>query len=206
MEGRFQEIVERREQAPQTPQVPENLPDWEEDPDMWTRSVLENIVGRLEKYEQDIAGRSEQEAQAAQQNEFMSNYQRAAAAFREKQTDFGEAYEHAIAKLTSEAEAKGIYDPQERSRYATNEESRMVSNFVRAGKDPAQAMYEFAKTSGYKAKKADTETDKLEQITKGKAATGVKSSGGAPRDDVTLSNLASLDGEEFDKAFEKLFG
>ena len=163
-----------------------------------------------------------QQEQQAKQNEIntvQAQYSTAATKFAEKQTDFNDAYNFA---LNARATQLRFEHPDATDAQINNSiyisEINLAASAIKAGKDPAETVYEYAKTFGYQGPKGDDngaagknsgETDaekKLLNIQKGEEASRSASSGGAgdTGDGLTFDSLKNKKGKEFDQGWNEL--
>lgn len=203
MEQTFQTVLERAQRTVE-PEIP--VPDFDLDPDAYTKHKLETIEQRLEREEQERNAQRESQKKDQQARQFLDMYANSAREFAKETPDAGEAYKFAMEAMDNELKLRGIVDPTERARVLEREEEQIVVRAFQQGANPAKRIYELAQARGYKpGKKTETEDDKLARLARTQdASTSLADSGGdGGNPPVTLARLAELDGDEFDKAFEK---
>jgi len=201
MEETFQQLLQRaQEDVPK-----EQVPDFDLDPDAYTKHKLEAIEKRQLADEQNRQQYAAQQKQSQQAQQFVGMYANAAKEYAKEKPDMGEAYNYAISRLEDGLKMQG-YAGQALATELEKAEERVVYNAFQAGENPAARMYGIAEHYGYKQKaatKAATD-DMIGDITKKEAATKslskVSGGGEAP---VSLRRLSELDGDDFDKAWEK---
>jgi len=200
MENTFQQVLNR---AQETVDPKVETPDFDLDPDAFTRHKLEGIEKRLDDDAQDRKTQQDGQAKEQKAKQFLDMYSNAAREFSNDTPDAGEAYKFALETMDSELKLRGVIDSAERSRILEREEEQIVARAFQQGVNPAKRIYELAVARGYKAKQTDE--DKLERLAKTEDAnnslSGTGGDGGSAP--VTLARLAELDGDDFDKAFEK---
>lgn len=200
LEETFQQVLQRAQSIGQTP---EQVPDFDLDPDAYTKYKLETIEQKLTADEQHRQKAAEDQQKNQQAQQFLNMYSTAAREFAQKTPDAQQAYNYIITAMDNDLRLRGFLDPSERSQVLEREEEQIVYRAFQQGANPAQRIYELATARGYK--RAVTEKDKLDRIAKTQDATSslanVSGEGRAPP--VTLARLAELDGDEFDQAFEK---
>jgi hypothetical protein len=119
--------------------------------------------------------------------------------------DFKEAYTYLTDIADKELQQRGFTNPQERANMLQFEEGRIVGNAFSSDKSPAEVIYELAKFRGYKTVEGKSPPPKIETLKRGqRASKSLSGSGGSVDGMPTLEALADLEGDEFDKAFEKL--
>lgn len=217
MEGLFEQL--QRGQAGQESAAEQvNIPAYEDDPEGHYQAriaQLEQMVGGINTAQAD---RVQAEAQRGQWDQAMNGYQAAAHEFAAKEPDFGPAYAWLVGAIGADLEARGYADPAERAQILQYEEAGIVGRALQAGKNPAEAVYAYAKARGYTPQardlatgqfaKAETDEDKLARLEKGTATTrSLTNTRGAAEDGVTLERLAEMadqDPEAFDREWEIL--
>jgi hypothetical protein len=159
---------------------------------------------RVQNLEQQLA------QQAAKQN-FVATWQQKATEYAREQTDFPQAYQHALNTRRTMYELGG-FNQQQVNAMLESEEAAIVERALIAGENPAATFYKIAQTLGYKpaakeAPKKDDATDKvvqaaekLAQIQKGMEKNKSVSGGGGADTAPSLTDLADMDDAEFDKA------
>lgn len=210
MEALFEQIQKKA-----APAGPENkIPSYDEDPDGNLRGTIAQLQQRLEQFE-GKAQKQEKETEAqAEERKLMDQYAASVRTFSAEKADFQDAYAYLAKSAEAELIARGYDDPKERAEILLYEEGQIVGRAMRAGKNPAEALYNYATHRGYKtngqgdvrANGVDTE-DKLGRLKKGAEAS--KSLSGAPSKSegaTTLERLVELadsDPKAFDREFEK---
>lgn len=154
-------------------------------------------------YLEQQAAVQQQEAYTQQLNQVA--YQ-AATDMQQRVPDYNDAYRYAIQSRGQELLALGTPEhaiPQILHR----EELMLIDTAVRNGRNPADAIYQFAKARGFQGKTAPATPDPAMQQAKAAVAASA-SAGGAPasKGGVSVSDLANLNGAAFDSAWNKLFG
>jgi len=166
-QAQFRATVEQRLQAlqaaaapkPEAPQVPE----FDADPAM-------HLKHRLDQQDQ-VLQQTQQERQAqVQQQQIQAAYSAAAQQFSATAPDFGPAYQHAVSHLAALAPIVGV--PLEVL------EREVVVNAIRAQRNPAEAMYQLAKATGFTGPKPVESP--LASMQRGQAATRSAGGSGAP--------------------------
>jgi hypothetical protein len=213
LERTFQEVLKRVPQAPQPgaaqqqkpAEPPKVIPDFNQDPIGNLQAQLAQAMGKINELQGHTQQTTAAQKQQAEYNQFVDNYRAATVAYSRTQPDFGEAYNWLAQNATQEIEARypGI-SPQEVQQVVNAEEERIVSHAFRTGRNPAEAIYNFAKARGFKKEPPAPPENKLARLAAGqKAASSLSGGKNAPngQDNLTLEYLASLQGDEFDKAW-----
>lgn len=194
-----------RQQKPQVePEQEDQGPDPETDP-----------IGAL-KWERQRRQAFEQDMQARQgQERLTSVYQSSAREFASKTPDFSEAYNFAINSRAKQLSALG-HDNASIAETIKAEEMHLAATALNNGRNPAEVIYEFAKSYGYTGKAPVAATPAVAapvvdpaaaatlQKAKAAAATSITSGGKPPKSDFDPASLADLKGAAFDAAWEKM--
>ena len=153
---------------------PPAIPEFEADP-------AANLDHRMRRYEEWLAAQERHAQAQAQVAQFQATYKAAASQFTAEAPDFQEAYAHAVKHMQALQQVTGI--PADRM------EQEIALSAMRSGRNPAQAVYEFAKTAGYAPKAAEPD---LSAQQRGQAATRTVGQGGAPGGAVNASAQSLL--------------
>ena len=157
--------------------------------------------------------RETQEREQFQEQQFQSAYAQQAREFSQTAPDFLEAYKHIMGMREKELAAYGMKDPAKRAWTIHQEERFLVSEAMREGRNPAEAIYEMAKVRGYAKPepKRDPENgqfqtnEKLKTIQEGQdRSKGLgNASGNAAPGRLTAEALLKMDGDDFAKLSDK---
>lgn len=150
----------------------------------------------------------QQQEEAAQQRyvgELTNVAYNAATEMAQKVPDYQDAYKYAINSRAQELVALGT-PPQAVASILQQEELRLIDTALQNRKNPAQAIYEFARARGFQGANKPVAADPVMQETRRQVAASA-SSGGAPasRGSVSPGDLANLNGAAFDAAWNKMF-
>ena len=189
-------------QAPQPPPQEDPPPNRDEDP-LGYMAWQDRRVARLEQHTQAFMV----------QQRVQSDYQSDAMHFAQTQPDFPAAYQHLVNGRAAELKAQGWDDNSIRQRLQ-QEEFGVAIGALRAGKSPAQQIYELSKARGYAPRAAEAPPaqakapapalDPALAEAKKRAATGIDEGGASPRaGSMSWDDIAKLTGAAFDSAFEK---
>jgi len=194
----LRERTDRMLQAQQAPAEP--APTVEEDP----IAVLENIQNQMN---QDRQTQAEQNQQAQQQRQAADAFQaltnrvrEGEAAFEAANPDYKAAANHAWSTKQAQLSAQG-YGPNEIQSMIQQEAYTMAQRSIEVGVNPAQSVYDLAKTMGYQPA-----GDTIANVEAGQEAASSLDGGGKTLSNVTAEELGSMSDEEFDKNFEKVYG
>ena len=202
-EAEWQAWAAQQQQAQQQ-EIPAE-PDPETDP----IGALKRANERLEQIQQETQQRAyvEQISNVAYQ---------AATQYQQQVPDYQDAYRYALNSRAQELMALGT--PQHViPDILQREELSLIDTSLRNRKNPAEAIYQFAKARGFQGKPAAAAPapapapaaapDPVLQETK-RAVAASASAGGAPasKGQVTPADLANLNGAAFDAAWNKMFG
>ena len=155
----------------------------------------------------------QQQQQAAQQQQYVQQlnqvaYQ-AATQFQQQAPDYQDAYRYALPSRAQELVALGTPETQV-ANILQREELSLIDTALRNGRNPAEAIYQFAKARGFSGKQAAQPAPAANpMLQQAKAAVAPSAtSGGAPAAKGTISDadMANLKGAAFDAAWNKRFG
>ncbi len=193
-EARFQAFQERLK-TPEPP-APE-LPAFDEDP-------ASNLDARLKAQEEMVnqtaeSLRQQQEAQVqqAQLGQFQQEFYAKEAQFAQQTPDYYEAVNWLRGQRAQELTHLG-YQPAQVQQMVDQEAVSYAITATNNGVDPVSMFYETAKSRGYSP--ATKEPDPAVLAAKQQKAATVGPSGrGAGTDDISLSDLANMSDEDFDR-------
>ena len=190
MEDRFQKIQESM--IPKEPEEPK--PDFEDNPAEYLKTELDEIKG--------FKAQAEQQAQATQaQQQFYGDFTKVEQEFSGKNPDYFDAVKHLYDSRMSEFKTMG-YDDNQSYQLAQRDAWDIVQDANNRGKNGAELIYNLAKTRGYEKGKQTTEKSEIETLKEVKEVaknTGLGASGDTPKGQVSLSDLAGMNDDEFDK-------
>lgn len=195
-EARMEERLRTIQAAMQRPaEAPAAAPDFNQDPAAHLKHELDALRGVV----QPVVAQTQQQAQ---QQQFANAYRAKAGEFAADTPDFMPAYEHAIQHMQAMERATGIP--------AAVMEQEIAMMAMRTGRNPGEAIYAFAKASGYAGPKPAEAP--LAAAQRGQAATRSAGAGGAPTGSagMTLDRLASMPLKDLaamsDEDFKKIAG
>lgn len=174
---------------------------------------MEWIDARLEEAEAAKTAEAQQDKQRQEQTRAVqavitraSEYE---ADFRDANPDYDKAADYLYEAKKAEYTDAGYSDQEAHSAVMAEFISR-AERAMKAGKDPAQIVFNMAKKLGFSADEAQARAaaaakDKLARIAEGQKATSpLATAGGRGGDDLDPASIANLDGAAFDAAFAKL--
>lgn len=185
--------------APQTPQVE---PDPETDP-----------IGALKAARDQLKAMQEETLRQRHKAELNSIAYNSAVQFTQQAPDYQDAYRYAINSRAQELIALGV-EQSAIPAILKREEMSLIDSTVRAGRNPAQAIYEFAKARGYARTAAPAPaaapqpavSPALQQAKQAVAASASAGGAAASKGDLTDAEAVNLKGAAFDAYWNKRFG
>jgi hypothetical protein len=188
--------------------------------------VAEDFVGALDQQKRRMAylqktmveERTQRETQHTEA-QVRTAYLNDAKQFVAKEAAFPAAYKHVVSARHAQLKAVGVEDEGQRNAMIAQEERDLVHQAFKAGKSPAQVLWDYAlgsgfvKPSGTPQPSAQPNTDqhaanvaKIAAQKKGQAASASLSGvGGSPRS-LTLAQIADMDDEDFSKFVDQMGG
>lgn len=180
-------------------------PDFDTDPAGWLKHQLETTGKTVQQLQQEREQETQHRHQQAQEQQFISRVQADEAEFTKEQPDYPDAATYLRDKRIRMFEMAGM-SPQEAAQAVYGESIYYSQKALAAGRNPGEVFYGLAREMGYapKQKNADTAAQKIEKIAKGQEKSSRMGTGGESAENITLAQLAELDGEEFDKEWNRL--
>lgn len=179
--------IQERQAQPQGKADTPAIPDLETDPVGHFKAKYEALERTVQQVQQPFQ-------QQAQRQQFIAAYASKASEFKAETPDFDAAYSHAQGALANLAGFYGISP--------ADAEIQLAEAAMRQGKNPGQAIYEFAKANGYTGQKAAPEqkaAPDLSAVARGQEAArgrgGLPSAGG----ELTVEALAKMSFKEIAK-------
>lgn len=173
---------------------------------------LEFLKKELETLKESRQKDQEDRTKTSEHNNVIATYRIGAEEFIKTAPDFKTAYEFAVGSRVQEYELLG-YSKNDAIKLANQDEFQVVKTAIDNKKNPAEVLYKLAEARGYKKSEEPQPDDKKvvdlkETVKKGqKQAKSLSSIGKGPVEGGadSLEALAELDGEDFNKAWDKLF-
>jgi hypothetical protein len=205
---RLEEAWERL-QAQGLPAAKES-PNFNDDPIEALRHEQEELKKRTDATNEYLRQQNHQAQMQQAQMEFVNKYAQSANAYKQENPDFQPAYGFLVESTKAELRAAG-YNEDEVARALVIREAEVVAKAYQDGVNPAERIYNLAKSRGYfKSTTAPSQDvsnaqQKLEATKKGMELSKSLDGGVPPSGKMTLEQLASLDDdEEFLKEFKKM--
>jgi len=187
-------------QQPEQPKAPA-VPDPKDDPIgfmEWQKSEVERLATE-QRQQQEVY------QQQAQINAIDTAYKQSWAVFNTEKPDALDAYQHFVNVTAAYLEMQGV--PQQQiNDLVQNEERKITVAAMQRGMNPAELIYEKAKTFGYQpkaaavdetAKKAEADIDRRQKAAV--ASKSLSSAGGSKANTPSAMDLANMSEEEFEE-------
>jgi hypothetical protein len=209
MRGQMSAFAQMFQQQPQMQQQPDAPPppDPEEDPIGYINYAKQQLTEINEWRQQE----QQQRQQQYQLQQVQQAYQRNAYEFAQQNPDFQQVYRHLLDNRVAEMRLQG-YDDQTIENALYQEELSLAVGSLQSGANPAQRIYELAKARGYRPQSkqptpaaAKPAVDPALEERKKAAALNTNRSN-PPKTPVKVEDLADLEGDKFDKAWNRIFG
>ncbi len=219
----LQGLQQPQEQATEIPSI-------EKDPAGHIIGLLQQQQRTIDQLTQANQMRSQYDQQTLQQREQMDNLNKIAnrsitmeSEFRKAQPDYDDATTHVMTMRDAQLVAAGYTDPGERRAILQQEAQQIGIRAAALDQNPAEMIYNIAKSLGYQPKKAEaqqTQTDQASNVTRIETAqrgreqstslSQVRGNGTAP---MTTDTLLRMNDKEFAKfsaenaaAFRRMMG
>lgn len=187
-------------QQPEQPRQP-TVPDPKDDP----IGFMEWQKGEVERLASEQRQQQEAYQQQAQINAIDTAYKQSWAVFNTERPDALDAYQHFVNVTAAYLEMQGV--PQQQiNDLVQNEERKITVAAMQRGMNPAELIYEKAKTFGYMpkaapeaetARKAEADIDRRQKAAV--ASKSLSSAGGTKANTPSAMDLASMSDEEFEE-------
>lgn len=207
----------QKQMEPIIAQIPkaqqEQAPDPQTDPFGYQNWALQQLGGTVQEINQ---WRQQQQTQAQAQeqaNRVLGWASQQAKAFEASQPEYPNAYKFAAESRDKEYQALGFTDPAMRNALIEQDTARIIQHAAQNGLNPAELIFNFAKTRGFAPKGQNPAQGALDpnaqaKIAAGQAAAPKLDKGGQTADsEMTAKDLANIsDPVEFEKQWKKVFG
>lgn len=200
LEEAFQKVLERQNSNPAP------VPNYEDDPTEALRVKTEQLERTLQNHNQTLTQQQQQVENQRQYSEFVDRYAASAQAYKAENPEFAPAYNHLMQTRLDELMAMG-YNQAEAVNIRTQDEIAIAAKAYADGVNPGERIYALAKMRGYSTPQpqAAPATQKLDQLERGlNASKSLSDASGKASTELTLEALASMQDDEFDKAWEKV--
>ncbi len=207
----LKESVAASQRPAPTPPIKEHVPDADEDPLGYMQYKTSKLEAQVAQQNQYLQQQFQQQQSQAQESAFFDEYRAKALEFSKTQTDFKDAYAYLLSSKMAEYEAAG-FTHQQAQTLLKEDETATVALAKKAGRNPAETIYNVAKSRGYSAKSAQKaanngqQSKSLADIQKGMAnSKSLKSGGGELGDrEPGLDSIDGMNFDEFDSYWAKL--
>lgn len=194
-----QQMAQRLHQpAPDPYENPEAARAWQEQ----QITQLQRLFAAEQQRQARIVQHQQQEVFLSRLNEAVDDYE---TEFKASNPDYDDATDYMIQAQRTLLEQAG-YPPQVAEQQVLAWTVSVAQQALASGKNPAAWAYENAKRLGYQPKGSGVEaaSQRLQAMRAGQAASQTLSGGGATKtSQPTLKQIASLDGDAFDKAMDE---
>jgi hypothetical protein len=202
MEETFRRFVDANTQKPIEETKREEIPD----PSVDLAGHLYAKQQSLEKQLAEQIERNKQEENARQQyisqQQVLNTYRAQAMDYAKKEPGFTEAYNHLMQDRITELGYMG-FQAEQAAQIAYQEEMMIVGQALSDGANPAERIHQIAKHRGF-GKNIQSKQPETIMAAAEKASNTHDLSGSNPRANISLEQLAQLDGDEFEKAWNKI--
>ncbi len=204
MEQTFQQIQQRMVQ-PQQPQAQQQPIDPKEDPIAFLEQLQRQQQEQAQMAQQRQAHEQQQQARIEAVHRLGRDVADVEQDFVRSAPDYYEAIDHMINTRGSQLAAFGMRDPAEIQATIKAEVAQLTSTALQNGANPAEAAYNMAKQMGYQRAQPQA-AQRLDMARNGQRASKTMSGGGrSAGGQMTLGDIANLEGKEFDAACDRLF-
>lgn len=179
---RFTELKQRLE-------PPAEKPTFDTDPFAYLKNEVESVKQQSEQ----LAAQTKQQQI---ENFFTTSLNSSEESFGREHPDYSEATRHLIQTMSKNMELMG--QPAD-ANTIKQEIFKVTASALRAGKEPAEVLYELSRNLGFQSKKSVSNSEKIEKISKGQeASTSLGSGSKSDAGTLSLDSLSRMDDEEFD--------
>lgn len=210
-----QEAAERFSRLEQRLQTlaapPKQVPKFEESPLENLKANAEESQNQLKEVQKQLESFNQQGETSRQEQLVRQSTQVAEQEFVKTSPDYADAVNHLQKVIDSNLQVMGYDNPGARAQIIQEQALGLAQQALKAGKNPAEIVYQMAKNYGYATKKQEVkEETKIEQIKKGQESSQSLGSGGKADVPLTLKSLEAMDDDDFaelvgdDKRWKKL--
>lgn len=186
--------------------APEVVPDEDDDPIGYMQYKTKKLEAHLAQQSHYLQSQYQAQQAQLQDDAFIADYRARAVEFAKKTPDFGKAYEFLIASKLAEYEAAG-FNAQQAQDLLKEDERATVAIARQAGVNPAERIYNVAKSRGYNTKSSVKAPPKnLADIKKGlDNSKSLKPGGGDTLErEVGMADVDGMNWNEFDDFFNAM--
>lgn len=180
----------------------EQAPDFEEDPIGALKYKSEQLEKKLSEVDKFSEETKEQQRQREIETQFENEFRRQAYEFSKSKADFGDAYQFAIQARFDEYKAMGLSDEESFHKMRADEKF-IVAKAMQDERNPAEAIYNFAKIRGYSGAKKEVPQNagnKIDAIEKGaKIGRSISNASANPNESYRLEDIGNMSDDDFAK-------
>jgi len=204
------QLAQRLRQIPAA--QPTQAPDPQTRPLEYINHVLSNMqasTAELQQWRKQQEQMIQQWAAAQQSADWAAAQERE---FAREQPEYPADYRYAAEARDQELQALGFSDPGVRASILRNNTAEIIQNVIQQGRNPAELVWEYARSRAFAPKTARAAAGNAEaqaKIAAGLQAGGAKlnQGGAAGEGELSAKDPAGIsDPEEFEKAWKRVFG
>jgi hypothetical protein len=199
MEEGWNRLMQRMQQENQP-----KPPSFDEDPLEALRHQQEQQAKYLQQQHQTEQQRQQDYELNQRYQAFVNQCAEAVEEFKKSTPDYLDAYGYLKETRVKEFEALG-YNQKQISQLIHDDEAAIAANAFQSGKNPAELIYNLAKTRGFQTPTQKQQAEqKMQQINKGvQMSKSLNSAGGKVSNDISLDALAQMSNDEFESFVAK---
>ena len=180
---------------------PPEIPSFEDNPAAYLKAKVEMTEAQqaeIYRVAKEQQARTQQEQQIAQITHALTEKMTEAEAdFVQQTPDYLDAMKHLRKVVDSTLEINGETNPARRAEISRQQSLLLVENALRAGQNPAEVAYKFAKAYGWGGR---GDTQRIASIAKGTSSTQSLGNSGSKESPLSLAALAQMDDDDFNAA------
>lgn len=180
---------------------PPEIPSFEDNPAAYLKAKVEMTEAQqaeIYRVAKEQQARTQQEQQIAQITHALTEKMtEAEAEFVQQTPDYLDAMKHLRKVVDSTLEINGETNPARRAEISRQQSLLLVENALRAGQNPAEVAYKFAKAYGWSGR---GDAQRISSIAKGTSSTQSLGNSGNKESPLSLAALAQMDDDDFNAA------
>lgn len=180
---------------------PPEIPSFEDNPAAYLKAKVEMTEAQqaeIYRVAKEQQARTQQEQQIAQITHALTEKMtEAEAEFVQQTPDYLDAMKHLRKVVDSTLEINGETNPARRAEISRQQSLLLVENALRAGQNPAEVAYKFAKAYGWSGR---GDAQRISSIAKGTSSTQSLGNSGSKESPLSLAALAQMDDDDFNAA------
>lgn len=180
---------------------PPEIPSFEDNPAAYLKAKVEMTEAQqaeIYRVAKEQQARTQQEQQIAQITHALTEKMtEAEAEFVQQTPDYLDAMKHLRKVVDSTLEINGETNPAKRAEISRQQSLLLVENALRAGQNPAEVAYKFAKAYGWSGR---GDAQRISSIAKGTSSTQSLGNSGSKESPLSLAALAQMDDDDFNAA------